>query len=661
MAGNFLDVGVSGLLANQAAINTTSHNIANASTEGYSRQVTQIDTRSPQFLGGNYIGSGAELDTIRRIFDISTQLEIQANTSAFNELDVYLDQAGRVDNLLADSSTSLNEGLQAFFSAVQTVANDPSSVAARQVLLSQGELLVGRFKTLNEQLTSQARTINVGIDSAAQEITALGKTIAELNVKISAASGGGQGQPNDLMDQRDRAINDLAKLVDIKTLPQDDNTISVFVGSGQTLVVGATANEVIAEPKTNDPRSLELSLQTSAGQVPITETLSGGKLGGLLRVNQEIIEPAFNTLGRVAIGLTDAMNQQHQLGMDLNNQLGGLFFTDINDPAAMSRRVTTDSTNTGNANFSLQIDDPNALTDANYDLRLQGGNYVLTNLDSNTTVLSFPPPGAVPATIAVPGEGFSLVLNSGAANNGDRFAVFPTRTGSADLGMAISNQEQIAAALPVNAQSSASNVGSGEIANVSVTDTTTPQFTNVPGDLDPPLVFEFISPTSFNVRNANTNAVITGPVAGYVPNQPNDMLALAGLSYGYEVTVEGAPQTGDTFDVNYNTNGFGDNRNMLAIGDLQQASVLDSGNSNFQQAFGRLVSDVGTRTQEARINGEAAESVLNQSKERRESISGVNLDEEAAKLIKFEQAYQASAQIIQVARTLFQTIIDSTR
>ena len=219
---------------------------------------------------------------------------------------------------------------------------------------------------------------------------------------------------------------------------------------------------------------------------------------------------------------------------------------------------------------------------------------------------------------------------------------------------------QIAAALPVTASFSASNIGTGNVANVQVTDTSNAAFSNAPNSLNPPLQIQFTSATTFDVIDPTGPATLATGVA-YTPNQNNDILSAAGLNFGYEVTLNGAPQVGDTFNINYNAGGVGDNRNMLDLGDLQQLSTLDNGNSNFQQGFGRLVSQVGTRTQEAQIGREAQQSLLNQVKERRESISGVNLDEEAAKLIKFEQAYQASAQVIQVARTIFQTIIDSTR
>ncbi len=661
MAGNFLDIGVSGLLSTQAAINTVSHNIANANNENYNRQVTQIDTRNPQFTGGNYIGTGSELDAITRIFDASTLRELQSNISIFNQLDVYLDQASRIDNLIADASTGLNGALQNFFSAVQTVANDPSSIAARQVLLSQGELLTSRFQTLTEQLNAQTRAINVGITAAADEITVLGQSIADMNVKIAASTGGGLGSPNDLLDQRDALINDLSKLVNINVIYDSNENANVFIGSGQALVVGATANRLVALPKVDDPKNLDLNLQTGSASIGITSLLNGGKLGGFLSFRNDILENSYNVMGRVALAVSSEINTQNQLGMDFNDQLGGLFFRDVNDPGVMSRRVISSTSNTGNASISLQIDDVNLVNDANYELRFQGGNYILTNNKTNAVVASFPPPGALPATISVASEGFSVVVNSGAALNGDRFSVFPTRDGGAEIKMLLTDPTQIAAAKPVNATSSLNNIGTGSIAEIIVTDTSTPQFTNIPGDIDPPILFEFLSPTTFNVRDANTNAIIVGGVGGFIPGQQNNLLALAGLNYGYDVSVTGQPQTGDTFNVFYNTGGVGDNGNMLLMGELQQQSTLDNGTSNFQQAFGRLVSDVGTRTKEARINLAASETLVAQVRDRRESISGVNLDEEAAKLIKFEQAYQASAQVISVARSLFQTIIDSTR
>ncbi|MCO7226152.1 flagellar hook-associated protein FlgK [Pleionea sp. CnH1-48] len=660
MAGNFLDIAVSGLITSQAAINTVSHNIANASNENYTRQRTDIDTRNPLFIGGNFVGTGAELTAITRVFDITVAQELHANLSAFNQENIFFSQVSRIDSIVADSSNGLSKSIQDFFAASQGVANDPSSIAARQVFVGQADLLATRFNSLFQELDSQTEVINAGLRTTAEEITALGQTIAELNVKIAAATGGGQGAPNDLLDEREALVNDLSELVETQTLRLDDGTISVFVGTGQSLVVGAVSNGLVTARSPSDPRNLELVLQTGAGQITVTDGITGGKIGGYLKYRDEIVEPGLNLIGRVAMAVSEEFNNQHRLGMDLNNDLGGDFFRDINDPAVTARRVSVSSLNTGTASFSVSIDDLSVMQDHNYDLRFDGANYQVTNLGTNTIVGTFPAPGVVPSTIAFPTEGFSLTLNSGAANAGDQFTIFPTRDGASNMEVLVTDPNKIAAAFPVNAVVG-NNIGSGSIENVTVTDTTNAAFTTTARALTPPVRFEFTSPTSFNVVNATTNAVITGPVAGFVPNQDNDMLALAGLNFGYDITVNGEPQTNDTFSVDYNTDGFGDNRNMLMLSDLQQSTVLDNGRSTFQSGFSRLVSQVGTETQASKISLASSESLLNQVKERRESVSGVNLDEEAAKLIKLEQTYQASARVISTAQTLFQTVIDSFR
>ncbi len=661
MPDSYLNIGISALASSQASINTTSHNIANANTEGYSRQRAELSARIPQFFGGNFFGSGVEVNNVRRIFNGTVALEIQDHTSDVSEKDIFLEQASRLDSLMADTNTGIHRSLQNYFSAVQAVANEPSSITARQVLLSQSDILVKRFNTLYDQLETQRESINLSFKNIAQQVTTLSSNLAELNTQITAAFGGNQGAPNDLLDERERVLVQLSELVDISTIETSGGNVNVFIGTGQALVVGAVANQIVAQPDTDDPQNMDILLQTGSTSTSIVGSLSGGEIGGYLRIRNEVLTPAYNTLGRVALGISETMNNQHQLGMDLNNNLGGLFFSDINSTSASASRAVSDTGNTGSLSLSVDIDDVSVLNNSNYSLSFNAGNYTLTNETTSTVISTFAAPGALPATVTFASEGFSINLLSGTVANGDSFKILPTRLGARDITLAISDPALIAAALPVSGQSSVSNIGTGKIDTISVTDTTTPQLSNIANDLDPPLIIEFVSGTTFNVRNANTNALITGPVAGFVANQQNNLLGLAGLSYGYEVTMSGTPQAGDTFNIQYNQGGTGDNRNILAMADLQLTNTLDNGSSNYQEAFSRLVSDVGSKTQEARINLTASQSLLTQATERQKSISGVNLDEEAANLIKFEQAYQAAAQVVQVARTLFQSVLDITR
>ncbi|MGX5174568.1 flagellar hook-associated protein FlgK [Aliikangiella sp. IMCC44653] len=661
---SIFDISVSGLLANQASIATTSHNIANANVDGYSRQRAEHTNRLPQFVGGNYLGSGVEVGAVRRIFLQSQQLELQNTTSEFNNFDTFLTQASRVDSLLADSENGVNNAIQNFFSALQGVSNDPASIPARQVMLNEAQTMVSRFQLVHSQLESQVNEVNGSIRSIADEISSLADSISKLNVAITGSPG---DFPPDLLDQRDRQINRLSELVNVQTIQQTDGSLNVFIGTGQSLVVGSLANNLEAFADPLDPRSMRLALTNASSNVDITDNLSGGKLGGLLTSVEEIIEPAFNTLGRVAIGIAANFNQQHELGLNLNNQLGGNFFNDINSASLEISRVGSPASNTGNAALSITIDDPSLVGDSNYRLFLSGGNYQLIDQTTNATVATFSPPATVPNSVQIVSEGISINFLSGAANNGDQFEIQPSRDFARDLDVVLTSAEQIAAASPVRGEQLSSNIGSGSISAISVTDTTTAQFTTTPGSLSPPIRVSFdATPGEFSLydMSSGTPVLLAGGISGFVPNQENNMLALAGApydSYGYEVTINGEPQPGDSFDLSFNTNGSGNNANMSLLGDLQLAATLDNGKSNFQQAFGRAISQIGVKTQSAEIKRGAAESLMFQAQERKESTSGVNLDEEAANLIKFQQAYEASAQVISVARTLFQTVLDSVR
>ena len=667
MPVSIFGISVSGLLSNQAALNTTSHNIANANTEGYSRQRVSLTPKLPEFLGGNFFGSGVEVGQVKRIFDQTHQLEIQSATANFMRLESFVAQANRVDGLLADSQNGLNSSIQSFFTALQTVVNDPASIGARQVMLGQTQGLVAKFDSIHAQLDSQIAQVNTNIDSLAKEITSLGQSVASFNNQIAGSSG---NAAPDLLDQRDLAVTRLSELVSVQTTQQSDGSLNVFIGSGQSLVVGSLANSLVASANTQNPRSMSLSLVAGSSSIDITNNISGGQLGGAISVVEEIIEPSFNTLGRVAISIADAFNRQNQLGMDLNNNLGGNIFTDINDPTIAASRVSADVNNTGTVNLSIDIDDPSLLTDSNFTLFLQGGNYQLVDQTTNSTIATFAPPAVLPDTVQIASIGISINFLSGAAINGDSFEIQPVRNFSSDFSVVITTAEQIAAASPVRGEQAQTNIGSGSISGISVTDTTTVQFTGVPNDLNPPIRIEFDSPPGvpgeFSIFDISGGApvLLAGGFAGYIPNQDNNMLALAGPpfnAYGYEVTLSGDPQAGDSFDINYNNNGFGNNENAALLADLQQQNGLDNGQSNFQQAFSRIIGRVGVSTQSAQINRNAAESILFQAQERRESLSGVNLDEEAANLLKFQQAYEASAQVISVARTLFQTVLDAVR
>ena len=659
-SGNFLNIGISGLLSSQAAISTTSNNIANVNTEGYSRQFVDFSTNQPVFLGGNFIGTGVLTSNIKRVFDDIALFDLRANISNFNSLDTYIAQADRIDRIVADSTTGLSPAIQGFFDALQAVADDPSSVATRQAVFSQSDLLIERFQILNTQLVSQRDSINDEFRSVAGQVTTLGRSIAEINSQIVFESGKSTsgGQPNDLLDKRDTLINELSALIQVQTIEQDDGALNVFIGNGQTLVIGNESSTLQTAQNPEDPRNVQLELVTSGTAIPITNDLTGGKIGGLIQYRNDLLQPAINRLSLVSLGLASSINSQNSQGMDLNSAIGGNFFTDINTAQLEQDRVIANANNLGTANITMTLDDVSVISPTEYRLSFNSGTFTITDQSTGQVVDSFVAP-AIPATYQNTTLGFTLNLNSGALVDGDTYNISPTRNAIENLSRALTDVTQIAAALPISATATLSNTGSAEIIGASVTDISNASFTTTAGALAPPIRFEFTSATTYDVISNDGLSTVLASGVTFNQNQTNNMLAQAGLSLGYEVQVGGAAATGDVFEVGYNTSGTGDNRNALAMANIQTTNILNQGTSTLQETYGLLVSEVGTRTNENRISLNASESLLRQNQSRLEQVSGVNLDEEAAKLIKFQQSYQAAARIISTSSIIFDTLIAS--
>ncbi|MDX1695657.1 MAG: flagellar hook-associated protein FlgK [Ketobacteraceae bacterium] len=673
------NIALSGLSAHKTALATAGHNIANVNTDGYSRQVATFGTYPPQPVGNGFIGNGVNINNINRVTDQFVTTQLRRDTQNKEAFTAYHEFAVRLDSLVGDDATAITPTLINFFNAINDVADDPSSIPARQVLLSEGQALSNRFNSVYDQVEFQNNAVNQELGAIASSVTQLAAGIAELNEAIaSTGSSAFNSAPNDLLDKRDEAIRKLSELVGITVITDNRGVANVSIGSGQPLVVGADSFSMISRRDDNGLGRNQLILQSGNGEINITEQVSGGRAGGLLDVRGELLDPVFNEIGRLAIAVSDTINQQHQLGMDLNNRLGQLFFSDINSALSQSARIAPDTNNNGNISVSMTIDDSSLLTTANYELAYDGtsGNYNVVNLTNNNTVASFAAPTTFPASIAVASEGFTLNFDVADPGNlptthvdGDSFLLLPTRRGASEIGLELISPNQVAAALPVNASTSTRNSGNGFVEEVQVTDTTTADFTTTPLQLTPPYRVIFTSTTSYEIHDLTDPSLVpsAGTLVGtgtYVPNQSNNLLTDASvipapLATGYEVVMNGEPQVNDSLDITYNAGAVNDNRNALLLADLQRVKTMSANTSSYQDAYNQMVGNVGTRTRDARVGEEAAEVILRQTEQRRESVSGVNLDEEAADLIRFQNAYQASARVIQVTSELFDTIIAS--
>jgi flagellar hook-associated protein 1 len=670
---DLLNIGLSGLAANKTALGVTGHNITNVNTPGFSRQDTVQATRQPQFSGAGYIGSGTTLVDVRRSYSEFLSTQLRSSTALNSDVQAYKSQIEQLDSLLAGSTTGITPSLQKFFSSLQTAAEDPSNIPARQLVLSEAEGLARRFNTVSDRINEQNSFINKQMTAVSEQVNRLSTSIASLNNAIAVATGNGQ-QPNDLLDAREEAIRQLSTYVGVTVVPQDNSSMNLFVGSGQPLVVGATASRLEVVPGQGDPTRFEVEFVSGGSRQGITSLISGGELGGLIRYRAESLDPTLNSLGRLALAVSEQVNAQLGLGLDLKGQVGSALFGDFNHSSQAVLRVLAFSTNTSNVQPTLSISDSSLLGISDYRLEFDGANYTARRLTDGAVMTVTPgAPGSYPASLAFTDsagrdQGFQLVLGAAPAA-GDRFLMQPTRRGAASISADLKQSDQLAFAAPVRAEATLQNRGNASIAQPELlAGTTSPiNVASLTAALPVGLVYDgaggFDNPPGVPV--VGLSRVPAGP---FVPGQSNAYELDLG-SARVTFTISGRPENGDSFTVAFNTNGVSDNRNALKLVNLQSKQTVGvdpnvtgiGTGMSFSDGYGDLVERVGTLTAQVRQDSDATGAILKQATDNRDALSGVNLDEEAANLIKFEQYYNASAQIIQVARSLFDTLISSFR
>jgi flagellar hook-associated protein 1 FlgK len=460
-------------------------------------------------------------------------------------------------------------------------------------------------------------------------VNTLAEGIARLNNEITSATARTGGQPpNDLLDQRDRLLDQLSEKVAVNVVRQDGGTVNVFVGSGQPLVLGGDVNELTTVQDQYDSSRLTIALQTPGSSVDISRNISGGVLGGLMDFRTEQLDPAHNALGRIAVALTDVVNAQHHEGIDLSGALGGDLF-EVGDAQGLASIL-----NTGSGTLSVTRTDVGALTGRDYILEMTSGGWELRD---SLTGASVPMTGTGTAADPFVVDGLEIEVG-GTADTGDSFLIRPTSGAITDMKVLISDPSKIAAAAPIRSAADTGNSGSGAISAGEVLDSADAQ-------LRSPVTIEFTSATTYSINGAGSFTYTDG---GNIDVN------------GWRVQITGNPAAGDTFTVTDNTSGTGDNRNALLLADALKSPVLNNGTTSLGSAVGEFVGGIGVATRQAQVNRDAQNVVYEESLAAKEAVSGVNLDEEAANLLKYQQAYQAAAQLIRVADTMFQTLLAAT-
>lgn len=681
---DLLNIGLSGLSVNKTALAITGHNISNVKTPGFSRQEAVQATNAPQFSGAGYIGSGSTLVDVRRIYSDFLTTQVRSSTALNKDAESYLSQINQLDALLASSTTGITPGLQRLFSALQTAAEDPANIPARQLVLSEAEGVAKRFNTVYDRLYEQNGFINKQLSAVSEQVNQLATSIAGYNDAIAIAASNGQ-QPNDLLDAREEAVRKLSESIGITVVPQDDNTLNIFVGSGQPLVVGNSAARLEVVTGSADPLRSEVQFVSGNSRQGITTLITGGELGGLIRYREDVLDVTLNSVGRLALSVSDQINSQLGQGLDLKGNFGESLFRNINDPISTGQRSIARIGNSDpTANLNVQIEDTTQLSTSDYEVTFTSAtDYTVRRVSDGSSfgpidITVQPPPAASMI------DGFSLNTASGTYAAGDRFLLTPTRGGGSDIRADLKAADALAFADPLKVTKNPANSGSGLVTQPSLVSQIDIYDPLAKADLEtslrnaPPLRIVLGATggatQNYDVLDINGAVVTSGSI---VPGQNNKLTitvpAAAGppvvpSSFAFEITLSGRPELGDNFTVGFNTNGVSDNRNALKLANLQTKNTVGvdplnplTTGASFTDAYGDLVERVGTLTSQARVDGEATEAILKQATDNRDSVSAVNLDEEAANLIQFQQYYQASAQIIQTARSLFDTLINTFR
>jgi len=643
---SLLSIGKSGLFAAQAALSTTGHNITNANVAGYSRQVVVQETSIAMGGSNGFIGTGTQIAQVKRYSDEFLNAQVRTAQASSSGLEAYEAQVTQIDNLLADSTSGLTPALQDFFSSVQNLTGDLGGVPSRGSLLTSAGTLASTFQGMNDRLEQIRAGVNTELTSSVNLVNTYATQIADLNDQIGKLGAGDNlNLPNDLLDKRDQLIMDLNKQVKATVMPGDNNSLTVSIGNGQPLVVGASAFQLAATSSPTDQTRVTIGYVTGNKIVPIAdEAMSGGAIGGVLEFRSKSLDTAQNSLGRVAIALASSFNAQHRLGVDANGNPGGDFFTV--SPAEVTKNVHNNITST--TAIAATVSDATKLTTSDYKVDFDGSNYNVTRLSDNQKTTINPYPQTKPQTI----DGLDFAI-TGKADAGDNFLVRPTINGAANFKLALTDQSQIAAAAPIATSVPLTNTGTGKIS----AGTVDKNYLGAPLSGPVTLSYDGASGKLSGFPGQGVTMTVGGVTTSYAAGDPVPFQD--GASYtagGIGFTLNGKPGNGDKFTI-APSSATGDTRNAGLLGDLQSKNILDGGKATFQSAYANLVSTVGNKTREVQVNASAAEAQLTQAAGAANNVSGVNLDEEAANLLKYQQAYQAAGKVMQIADTIFDTLL----
>ncbi|WP_144143683.1 flagellar hook-associated protein FlgK [Paraburkholderia sp. BCC1884] len=651
---NLINLGLSGLNAAQWGLTTTGQNISNASTPGYTIETPVYSETGGQYTGSGYLPQGVSTTTVTRQYSQYLTTELNNAQSSSSSLSTYNTLISQLNNLIGSPTAGIATAITGYFTGLQNVSNSASTQATRQTAMSGAQTLANQINAAGQQYDALRQSVNTQLSNTVSQINSYSAQIAQLNGQIAAASTQGQ-PPNQLMDQRDLAVSNLSQLVGVQVV-NSNGSYSVFMGNGQPLVSSTNSYNLGTTPSSGDTSELSVQYLGQAGANPADtpqtlpdSKITGGTLGGLVAFRSQTLDPGEAQLGAIAVSFASQVNAQNSLGITLAGAKGGALFS-VGSPT-----VYANSQNTGNASLNVSFADATNPTSGDYTLAYNGTTYTLTDNSTGSVVGS-----ATNLSQPINGLNFST---TGTMNAGDSFTVEPTRGALNSFSTATTDASAIAAAAPVLASATTTNTGTGQISQGSVTagysmptSSTTLSYngTGLTGFAagstvtiagTPPVSYPITNTSTVVPYSATNGATLT--ITNPAVTQMNNVT----------VTLSGTPAAGDTFTIGPNTGATNDGRNALALSNLSTAKAMGGGTITLTGAYANYVNQVGNQTNQVQTASTAQASLVTQITTAQQSVSGVNINEEAANLLQYQQLYQANSKVIQTAQTLFQTLL----
>ncbi len=638
MSMNLLNIARTGVLAAQSQLAVTSNNISNANTDGYHRQVAEQSSLESQRAGSEFYGSGTYISDVKRIYNDYAARELRIGQTSASEAQTTYTKMSELDQLFSQIGKAVPQGLNDFFAGLNSLSDLPDDIGIRGSVLGSAEQLASSLNQMQSHLDGQMKQTNDQLAGITDRINEISKELGHINQELMKS----QGEDSQLLDKQDSLIQELSQYSEVNVIPLDTGAKSVMLGGAVMLVSGEVSMSIGITP--GDPHANQSRISASVGSYAqvIDGSKLGGQIGALFEFRDDTLIKAQQELGQLSLGVADSFNKAQKEGFDLNGEVGKDIFKDINDPTMSVGRVAGFGANTGTAGLRVNIDDSGQLSGNSFELSYTApATYELKDtLTGNITPLT------LNGTQLDGAGGFTIHIDSGALADGDKFEIRPSAGAAAGIGVVMTDPKGIAAAAP-KITPDAANSGNTEIEMVSIDSRGAAGFPLTGSEL----TFEInTAANTFEVFDA-TGASL-GAAAAFVPP------SISAYGFTFDVTSTAAATDRFTFDLSFAP---GDNTNSVAMSKLSETKLMNGGTSTLADVYQGTKLSVGGKTKAAEVAMGSAQAVYSQAYSRVQSESGVNIDEEAANLLRFQQAYQASARIMTTANEIFDTLFNAVR